>query len=254
MGKKLTVSEEYSDFFNRLIVLCNQNRTSPTAVIKELASSTSASSAWKKGNINTSVIPKLAQKFNVSISYIVSGENEEMIQKAETKEKLDPELEKFIKQYQSLPLKEQQRVQDYIKILYEYSVEQNKPKYVRVIDIPYYPYAASAGDTAVPAEEAVDTITVVSSYDSERADFAIAVSGDSMLPDYENGDVVLVESCEELPVGEVGVFLYEGSLVIKELGDGALISHNSVYLPMKIYDGCGYRCRGRVIGKAEVVE
>ena len=125
MGKKLTESEEYSAFFNRLIALCNQNQTSPTAVIKELASSTSASSAWKKGNISISIIPKLAQKFNVSISYIVSGESEEAIQKTETKEKLYPDLEKFIMQYQSLPLKEQQRVQDYIKMLYEYSVEQN---------------------------------------------------------------------------------------------------------------------------------
>ena len=75
-----------------------------------------------------------------------------------------------------------------------------------------------------------------------------------MLPDYENGDVVLVQSCDDISVGEVGVFLYEGSLVIKELGDGVLLSHNSAYSPLKLYDDCGFRCRGRVIGKAEVVK
>lgn len=76
--------------------------------------------------------------------------------------------------------------------------------------------------------------------------YVARVSGDSMEPTYSSGDLIFVHSCEEIPVGRVGVFLMDGQQWVKELGDGVLISHNPAYPPRSIAEGA--RCQGLVLG------
>ena len=80
-----------------------------------------------------------------------------------------------------------------------------------------------------------------------QADFAVEVDGDSMEPDYHDGDIVFVKLSEDVPVGAVGLFVHDGKGYIKERGETCLISRNPDY--PDIHGEC--RTVGVVIGKAE---
>ena len=81
-----------------------------------------------------------------------------------------------------------------------------------------------------------------------QADFAVEVDGDSMEPDYHDGDIVFVKLSEDVPVGAVGLFVHDGKGYIKERGEKYLISRNPDY--PDIHGEC--RAVGVVIGKAEL--
>lgn len=80
-----------------------------------------------------------------------------------------------------------------------------------------------------------------------EADFAVEVDGDSMEPDYHDGEIVFVRQSDDVPVGKVGLFIHEGKGYIKERGETCLISRNPDY--PDIHGEC--RAVGVVIGKAE---
>lgn len=81
----------------------------------------------------------------------------------------------------------------------------------------------------------------------KEADFVIGVSGDSMEPTYSDGDKVAVKKQPTINVGEVGIFMIDGNGYIKELGDGALISHNKTYADIDLTEST--TCVGKVLGK-----
>ena len=83
--------------------------------------------------------------------------------------------------------------------------------------------------------------------EAHDADFAVEVDGDSMEPDYHDGDIVFVRLSEDVPVGAVGLFIHDGRGYIKERGETCLISRNPDY--PNIEGEC--RVVGAVIGKAE---
>ena len=84
--------------------------------------------------------------------------------------------------------------------------------------------------------------------EAETADFAVEVDGDSMEPDYHDGEIVFIRLADEVPVGAVGLFIHEGKGYIKERGEKCLISRNPEYENI-----CG-ECKtvGLAIGKAEI--
>jgi phage repressor protein C with HTH and peptisase S24 domain len=72
-----------------------------------------------------------------------------------------------------------------------------------------------------------------------------------MEPTYHDGDKVFVEKCDSVDIGEVGIFVVNGDVYIKELGNKCLISHNEKYKPIRIGEGDSVYCCGRVIGIVE---
>ena len=84
-----------------------------------------------------------------------------------------------------------------------------------------------------------------------RADCVFPVNGDSMEPDYHNGDLALIKLDPDVPVGEVGLFVLEGKGYIKERGKKCLISLNPDYADIELNSSA--RCIGLVIGVAERV-
>lgn len=92
----------------------------------------------------------------------------------------------------------------------------------------------------------IPTDTIEAPY-RENADFIIGVNGDSMEPTYSDGDLVYVEKCQVVKVGEIGIFIVNGECFIKEAGEEGLISHNKKH---KIIPGTkDINCIGKVLGK-----
>ena len=100
----------------------------------------------------------------------------------------------------------------------------------RMLRMDYYTLPASAGTGNILDSELAEEILVPESKEAEKADFVISVGGDSM------------------DVGEIGIFVVNGDVFIKERGNGCLISHNEKYKPIRISEHDSVFCCGRVVG------
>ena len=129
-------------------------------------------------------------------------------------------------------------------------LSMKKPK-PRMLKVDYYNYPASAGTGNLLENEIPEQILVEECTEAEKADYAIPVSGDSMEPTYHDGVKVFVEKCDSVDIGEVGIFVINGDVYIKELGNKCLISHNEKYKPIRLGEGDSIYCLGRVIGLIE---
>ena len=79
--------------------------------------------------------------------------------------------------------------------------------------------AVSAGTGAFLEEDSFEHISVPANTVPKGAEFGIRVSGDSMEPVYHDGQIVWVERCETLSIGQVGVFVYDGEGYLKSYGE-----------------------------------
>ena len=126
-----------------------------------------------------------------------------------------------------------------------------RPKKARLLRMEFFDYPASAGTGNFLETEAPEEILVKECSEAEEADYVIPITGDSMEPTYHDGDKVFVEKCDAIDVGEIGIFVINGEVYIKELGNKCLISHNTAYKPIKIGESDSIYCCGRVLGVVE---
>lgn len=127
-------------------------------------------------------------------------------------------------------------------------VERQPDLTIQRIQLQYY-----ASVSAGPGEFLLDdTYSLLASIplnkDSRKADFLVAVDGDSMEPQYHNDDILMIQQKENINIGEIGIFIMDEQAYIKQLGDGCLISLNKHYDPIPVSID-GVKCIGRVIGK-----
>ena len=111
-----------------------------------------------------------------------------------------------------------------------------------------YDVPVSAGLGSFLDSSHSSAISLVVNEVTDRADYAVRVSGDSMEPRYFDGDIVIVESCGEIPEGKVGIFLYNGESYIKKFGGDRLRSVNPKYRDIIFKKNDDIRCLGLVLG------
>ena len=121
--------------------------------------------------------------------------------------------------------------------------------YIDICSLP-----ASAGTGVYLDDSSTEPLQIVHTDIADRANYAIRVSGDSMMPEYNDGDIVLVETCRSVEVGEIGIFIVDGEGYIKKYGGDRLTSLNPKYKDILLKRYEAVYCRGRVLGIAEVVE
>ena len=110
---------------------------------------------------------------------------------------------------------------------------------------PMYNSPMSAGTGLMAGQEFPETTPLVKK-PPEGASYIAPVSGDSMEPTYEDGDLLFIRATPQIEVGQVGVFLMDGQQWVKELGEGVLISHNEDYVPISMTEDIV--CQGLVLG------
>lgn len=94
----------------------------------------------------------------------------------------------------------------------------------------------------------IPTDTIEAPY-CKGADFIIGVNGDSMEPDYHDGDKLYIQKAKDLSIGDVGIFTVWNECFVKELGERGLISKNPAYDDIPGTEDV--KLIGRVLGKVE---
>lgn len=86
----------------------------------------------------------------------------------------------------------------------------------------------------------------------KRTNIAVKVSGDSMEPEYNDGDIVFVETESVLRNGEIGIFNYDGQGFIKKIktNPARLVSLNKKYEDILLREEMSFYTIGRVLGVA----
>jgi len=80
------------------------------------------------------------------------------------------------------------------------------------------------------------------------ADYALRISGDSMMPRFVDQQIIFVHEQPSLDEGEIGVFCLNDEVYLKKLGRGCLISLNSRYEPIPIREYDDLSVFGKVVG------
>lgn len=115
----------------------------------------------------------------------------------------------------------------------------------------YFHSASAGGGVFILGNESTEKISVPATPENEIVDYVIKVAGDSMEPDYHDGDNVMVSQRVEMQHGDVGIFVVNGKAYIKEYGETELTSRNPNSPNIKIAEYDNIVCMGKVVGKLE---
>ncbi len=145
----------------------------------------------------------------------------------------------------------QKRVKEYIELLEKderFCVPQSIP--VRKTRfLPLYDISVSAGRGLFLDSDHYEQIEVDTTV-PEEADYAVKISGDSMMPRFADGQIIYV--CQQITLedGEIGIFVLNGDVFCKMLDIGKsvrLLSLNPRYEPIRIAAEDTFRVLGKVV-------
>ena len=218
--------------------------------------------AYESGqrNVGVPALCKLADFYGCSTDYLLGRDAPApvTIEKLLADKKDMTELEKrFILVYIRLDKKHRNAfVNALAEAAGEEDTENGDIPERKTIEIPFTPNRASAGRGEWLDDLKTYPIRVYADIDSENADFAVQVEGDSMEPDYPDGCLVLVELKDSMKPdhGTVGLFILNGDGYIKQYREfpDRLHSLNPDYDDIILTQEDNFRYVGKVIGIAEV--
>lgn len=116
--------------------------------------------------------------------------------------------------------------------------------------LPYVDQLCPAAGPGAPAPDYAEpeTLYLRASRASESSDVIMKVNGNSMEPGYPDGCRVFVNTGEETPIGEVGVFIVDGEFFIKQRQADCLYSLNRSHTDIRFHENMDIKHYGRVIG------
>jgi len=186
----------------------------------------------------------LANAFNVSIDDLFppiqkdSPSNTSSIQTIY--DELKPPRQVKVLNYAERQLNEQRNEEE--------TKENEVSEVIQLYSYDYYDHPASAGTGQYLNDVRVERIELPVDID---ADFVIPIKGDSMEPDYHDGDLVFIQTSVDLNDGVIGVFNYNGDAYIKQLvidkEQAYLHSLNPAYKDMPITPETDFRIIGEVV-------
>lgn len=210
---------------------------------------------WRKGEKlpGAENLLTIANYFGISVDYLLTGK-----EKSSPTVELTADERELLNIYSDLSEESKIRVRERAAVLAELEApaanepEQEDEEEPETIFIEYSTLKVSAGygepliDDTYP-----EFIEVKRSELTEEANFAVQISGNSMLPRFKNKDIVLVRSQPTVEIGEIGIFIIDGNGYIKERAVNRLISINPEYDDIYFKENQDIRCKGLVIGTLE---
>ena len=221
---------------------------------EQLGIAKSTLSGYESGNREPTVatIARILEILNIDANYLYQDEAQtltEMVVSLDDKTLLKKyhSLDSHGKELVDLVLEKELDRYENISPAAIISIEDHPGAAKRLIE---YFHSVSAGSGVfILGNEVVDRIEIPATPENRNVDYAIKVSGNSMEPDYHDGDTVLVSQNQEMQYGDVGIFVINGSAYIKEYGKDELISRNPDFDNISVSEYDNIVCMGKVIGK-----
>ena len=133
--------------------------------------------------------------------------------------------------------------------------EKQTAKIIPFRSIDIFENAVSAGTGNFLVDGPKETVRIDESILPEDTTFGVRISGDSMEPEFHDGQIAWVLQQESVANGEIGIFALNGEAYIKKLQndkDGIfLISLNEKYAPIKVGENDRLDIFGKVLGKSD---
>ena len=230
---------------------------------KRLNTTKQTISRYEKGDrkANQDMLFELCDIFGVSIDDFFPSQNESTASLPDAPDSLTQQITDKVVQLtpdnKKIVLRTSEELLERQKANGEMYTEQNEEetkinevseKVVQLYGYDYYDHAASAGTGQYLNDVRVERIELPVDVD---ADFVIPIKGDSMEPDYHDGDLVFIQTSVELNDGVIGVFNYNGEAYIKQLvidkDQAYLHSLNPAYKDMPITPDTDFRIIGEVV-------
>ena len=246
MGK-LTITE-------RIFIILSQNKLSQKDFARKIDVNEKTVSAWKKNNSLPPLdkISNISDCLGVSIDYLLTGQ-----EKNSSKDQLSNDEQEMLLIYKGLSDISKAKVRERAEVLAELErstepvVEEETEEHESIfIEFATLKASAGTGEQLIDDPEQ-DFIEVVKNDTTLQAKFAIQIHGDSMEPEYSDGEIVLVKTQPQINVGQIGIFTVNDMGYIKKLGTDRLISVNPKYDDIYFEEGQEIRCKGLVIGTLE---
>ena len=145
---------------------------------------------------------------------------------------------------------------DYINLLHASGMyEKQTAKIIPFRSIDIFENAVSARTGNFLVDGPKETVCIDESILPEDTTFGVRISGDSMEPEFHDGQIAWVLQQESVANGEIGIFALNGEAYIKKLQndtDGIfLISLNEKYAPIKVSENDRLDIFGKVLGKSD---
>lgn len=230
-----------------------------TEIERRCGFSKSSIRKWSENIPNIQKVISVSEILNVSLDFLIFGS--ETFNSSLTKDESSllvaynsvDELSKALIMERAAVLAELEaaKKKDTVKITLKQSSKQTETEEItepEYISLPFPALPASAGVGESLHEDTTSYIKVPATNLTGRASFALRVHGDSMEPDYFDGDIVLVDADADVNVGDVGIFIVNGEGFIKQRGKDRLISLNNKYKDIRISADDTCVCKGKVIG------
>jgi phage repressor protein C with HTH and peptisase S24 domain/DNA-binding XRE family transcriptional regulator len=235
------------ELHERLKLLRENNKLTKMELIKRLKIPYTTYNNWEI-NASKPQIPDLcmlADFYNVTVDYLVGHS---------VKETPVTEIQALLQKYKRLSNKERRLVNVLIDSMNIISDEKELIDVKTVISavpltrkIPLFSQPASAGVGVYLEDSDAEMLSILDIPEYREADMAIRVNGDSMMPDYNNGDIVLVSQQPSIDIGDIGIFIYDGEGYIKRLERDGLVSLNPKYATIKVNDLGSFKTVGKVL-------
>ncbi|EUC80395.1 helix-turn-helix domain-containing protein [Streptococcus sp. SR1] len=214
---------------------------------KRLNTTKQTISRYEKGDrkANQDMLFELCDIFGVSIDDFFPSQNETLQSPTTSSiqtiyDELNPPRQVKVLNYAKRQLNEQKNEEE--------TKENEVSEVIQLYSYDYYDHPASAGTGQYLNDVRVERIELPVDID---ADFVIPIKGDSMEPDYHDGDLVFIQTSVDLNNGVIGVFNYNGDAYIKQLvidkEQAYLHSLNPAYKDMPITPETDFRIIGEVV-------
>lgn len=211
--------------------------------LKSCGINTSFLTDWKNGRIKNpsyDKIIKLAVFLNIDLYQLFFGQNNTNMVAS-----LDEVEQSLINDFRKLYTENQDTILSNIESLLK----------TQIIKLPCCSEKVSAGfGYNLDEYEQWDREQFYRNDISRKADFVLIVDGDSMNPEFEDGDHVLVRKQPAIDEGQIGIFILNNEGYIKKYGGDRLISLNNKYPDKLINPDDDFKCCGLVLGIAEIFE
>lgn len=217
-------------------------------IAEKIGVTSNAISNWENGRTRPdfSVVPKLCEALGITLYELYGIDNKQDIYTDKEKS--------MVERYRGLSHPHQLAMDSLLSSL---EAAETVGSFPEIIKLTLCDKGLAAGfdggaefeDNGTPIYLYPNTNTAI-----RQADLVFPVNGDSMEPEYHDGDLVLVEKypgCPELQYGEVGAFMVGNSTYIKIYEEEGLVSFNDKYDTMTFTEYDNVTLIGRVLGILE---